>query len=143
PVFVDEYSELEVKRFPHLSEEELGTYLACNVEALRAAVAWFGGVDAAIVGHAVAGPAIAHRALGAGAYVAKLHGSDLEYAVRLQERYRALAEEGLVGARAVVGTSDDVIARARSEERRVGKERRSRGWPEDGKDTDSRPKPCG
>ena len=113
PVFVDEYSELEVKRFPDLSEAELDTYLSCNVEALRAAVEWHGGLpDAAIIGHAVAGPAIAHRALGAGRYVAKLHGSDLEYAVRLQERYRTLAAEGLEAARAVVGTSDDVIARA-------------------------------
>src|SRR4051812_36605447 len=113
PVFVDEYSELEVKRFPDLSEEELDTYLSCNVEALRAAVEWHGGPpDAAIIGHAVAGPAIAHRALGPRAYVAKLHGSDLEYAVRLQERYRTLAAEGLQNARAVVGTSDDVIARA-------------------------------
>ncbi|MFL5736020.1 MAG: glycosyltransferase [Actinomycetota bacterium] len=113
PVFVDEYSELEVKRFPDLSQEELDTYLSCNVEALRAAVEWHGGPpDAAIIGHAVAGPAIAHRALGAGAYVAKLHGSDLEYAVRVQERYRTLAAEGLENARAVVGTSDDVIARA-------------------------------
>jgi glycosyltransferase involved in cell wall biosynthesis len=112
PVFVDEYSELDVKRFPDLSEDELATYLSCNVEALRAAVEWRGGADVAIVGHAVAGPAIAHRALGAGSYIAKLHGSDLEYAVRLQERYRRLAAEGLEPARAVVGTSDDVIARA-------------------------------
>jgi glycosyltransferase involved in cell wall biosynthesis len=113
PVFVDEYSELEVKKFPDLSDEELETYLSCNVVALRAAVEWHGGPpDAAIIGHAVCGPAIAHRALGAGAYVAKLHGSDLEYAVRLQERYRTLAAEGLESARAVAGTSDDVIARA-------------------------------
>src|SRR5436190_11797252 len=113
PVFVDEYSELEVKKFPDLSREELGTYLSCNVEALRAAVEWHGGLpDAAIIGHAVCGPAIAHRALGRGTYVAKLHGSDLEYAVRLQERYRTLAAEGLENARAVAGTSDDVIARA-------------------------------
>jgi glycosyltransferase involved in cell wall biosynthesis len=113
PVFVDEYSELQVKRFPDLSQDELDTYLSCNVDALRAAVEWHGGFpDAAIIGHAVCGPAIAHRALGTGAYVAKLHGSDLEYAVRLQERYRTLAGEGLEAARAVVGTSDDVIARA-------------------------------
>ncbi|MDP9296553.1 MAG: glycosyltransferase family 4 protein [Actinomycetota bacterium] len=111
PVFVDEYSELEVKRFPDLSEEELGSYLARNVDALRAAVDWHG-AEATIVGHAVAGPAIAYRALGAGRYVAKLHGSDLEYAVRLQDRYRELAAEGLEPATAVVGTSDDVIARA-------------------------------
>jgi len=43
PVFVDEYSELEVKKFPDLSGDELETYLSCNVEALRAAVEWHGG----------------------------------------------------------------------------------------------------
>ena len=42
----------------------------------------------------------------------KIHGSDLEYAVRPQERYADLAREGLGGARAVVGASTDVIARA-------------------------------
>jgi glycosyltransferase involved in cell wall biosynthesis len=112
PVFVDEYSEIPVKRFVDLSDDELGTYLARNVSALRAAVAWHGEPDATIVGHAVAGPAIARRALGDGSYLAKLHGSDVEYAVRLQDRYGKLAAEGLEGAVAVAGTSDDVISRA-------------------------------
>ena len=46
---------------------------------------------------------IGRRALGPGRYVAKVHGSDLEYAVRLQDRYRELAREGLGPARAVLG----------------------------------------
>ena len=46
------------------------------------------------------GAAIGRRALGADRYVAKIHGSDLEYAVRIQERYRELAREGLEAARA-------------------------------------------
>ena len=111
PVFVDEYSELPIKRFVDLSFEELETYIARNTDALAAAAEWHGS-QAVMVGHAVAGPAIARRALGPGGYVAKLHGSDLEYAVRLQDRYLELAREGLEGARAVVGTSDDVIERA-------------------------------
>jgi glycosyltransferase involved in cell wall biosynthesis len=45
--------------------------------------------------------------------VAKVHGSDLEYAVKLQERYAELGREGLEGARAVVGASRDVLARTR------------------------------
>jgi glycosyltransferase involved in cell wall biosynthesis len=64
-----------------------------------------------VAGHLVPGPVVARRALGNG-YVAKVHGSDLEYAVRLQERYAELAREGLEGARAVVGASRDVLARA-------------------------------
>ncbi len=112
PVFVyDEYEGSVVKRFIDLTDDELAEYLSANVAALSAAAEWLR-PDAVIVGHAVAGPAIARRALGAGCYVAKLHGSDLEYAVRVQRRYRDLAAEGLSGARAVTGGSSDVLARA-------------------------------
>ena len=111
PVFVyDEYEGFEVKRFVDLSDSELQTYLERNVSALRAAAAWHG-PDVLIAGHAVPGPVVARRACGDGAYVAKIHGSDLEYAVRLQDRYRRLAAEGLSGARAVVGASADVRQR--------------------------------
>jgi len=111
PVFVvDEYEGFEVKAFPHLSAGELGTYLGRNVEALRAAASWRP-PDAVLAGHAVPGPAIARRALGPSTYVAKIHGSDLEYAVRVQARYRELATEGLGAARAVAGATHEVLAR--------------------------------
>jgi len=54
---------------------------------------------------------IARRALGEGRYVAKVHGSDLEYAIKHQSRYAELAREGLEGARAVSGPSRDALAR--------------------------------
>src|SRR6266571_2959794 len=111
PAFVvDEYEGFEVKRFPDLTTEELDHYLRRNVEALRAAAAWHGS-DVVVTGHAVPGAVVANRALGPGRYVAKIHGSDLEYAVRLQERYVELAREGLENARAVVGPSSDVLHR--------------------------------
>jgi glycosyltransferase involved in cell wall biosynthesis len=111
PVFVvDEYEGFEVKRFPDLTDQDLMAYLERNVAALRAAASWFD-PDVAIAGHAVPGAVIAARALGPGSYTAKIHGSDLEYAVRLQPRYRALAREGLDGARAVVGPTADVLTR--------------------------------
>jgi glycosyltransferase involved in cell wall biosynthesis len=112
PVFVlDRYEGFEeVIRFVDLSEDDLGAYLRANVEALRAAAEWHG-TEIAFTGHAIPGAAIGGRALGAGRYVAKIHGSDLEYAVRIQERYRELAREGLVTARAVVGPTADVLAR--------------------------------
>jgi glycosyltransferase involved in cell wall biosynthesis len=111
PVFVyDEYEGFEVKRFLDCSDEELERYLDRNVVALKTAAEWHGS-EVAVAGHAVPGPVVAHRALGDDRYVAKIHGSDLEYAVRLQDRYRALAAEGLGGARAVVGASRDVLAR--------------------------------
>jgi glycosyltransferase involved in cell wall biosynthesis len=111
PVFVyDEYEGFRVKTFVDLPDAELHSYLERNVAALRAAAEWHG-PDVMVAGHAVPGPVIARRARGDGAYVAKIHGSDLEYAVRLQERYRLLAAEGLAGARSVVGASADVLAR--------------------------------
>ena len=112
PVFVlDRYEGFdEVRRFVDLSDDELGSYLRMNVEALRAAAAWQG-TEIAFTGHAVPGAAIGERALGARRYVAKIHGSDIEYAVRIQERYRELAREGLVDALAVVGPTADVLDR--------------------------------
>jgi glycosyltransferase involved in cell wall biosynthesis len=112
PVFVlDRYEGFEeVRRFVDLSDDDLASYLRANVEALRAAAAWHG-TEATFVGHAIPGAAIGRRALGAGRYVAKIHGSDLEYAVRPQERYRELAREGLVDAIAVVGPTADALDR--------------------------------
>jgi glycosyltransferase involved in cell wall biosynthesis len=111
PVFVlDHYEGFEVKRFVDLEDAELARYLDRNEASLRAVIGWRA-VEAAIAGHVVPGPVVARRALGEHAYVAKVHGSDLEYAVRLQARYASLAGEGLDGARAVVGASRDVLAR--------------------------------
>jgi glycosyltransferase involved in cell wall biosynthesis len=111
PVFViDEYEGVEVKTFPQLTEQELRRYLTDNVEALRTTAAWHGS-EAVIVGHAIPGATIAARALRPQGFVAKVHGSDLEYAVRLQDRYLELAREGLAAARVVAGGSRDVLAR--------------------------------
>ncbi|MFL5798963.1 MAG: glycosyltransferase family 4 protein [Actinomycetota bacterium] len=112
PVFVlDEYEGFEVERFVDLSDEKLEAYLGQNVEALRAAAAWHRS-DVVVAGHAIPGAVVARRALGPRAYIAKVHGSDLEYAIGHQRRYADLAREGLAEARAVVGSSPDVLARA-------------------------------
>ncbi len=111
PVFVlDDYEGFDARRFVDLSDDELDGYLDANVAALRAAVAWHGS-EIVIVGHAVPASVIARRALGPRAYVGKVHGSDLEYAMRPQERYRELASEGLVDATAIAGSSADVLRR--------------------------------
>jgi glycosyltransferase involved in cell wall biosynthesis len=111
PVFVlDEYPGFEVKRFVDLTDGELAAYLDANVAAVRTAAAWHGS-DAVITGHAIPGGVIGVRALGPGRYITKIHGSDLEYAIRLDDRYLALAREGLPPARAVTGSSDDVLRR--------------------------------
>ncbi len=111
PVFVlDEYEGFEVKRFVDLTDLELERYLDRNAELLAAAAAWHGS-QVVVTGHAVPGGEIGRRALGPGGYVTKIHGSDIEYAIRPQERYRRLALDGLTAARAVTGSSSDVLAR--------------------------------
>jgi glycosyltransferase involved in cell wall biosynthesis len=112
PVFVVDHYEgfVDVRSFVDLSDQELESYLTANVEAVRAA-ADAHRPDVSIVGHGIPGAAIGRRALGAGSAVAKIHGSDLEYAIRPQARYRALAAEGLGAARAVVGPTGDVLRR--------------------------------
>ncbi len=112
PVFVvDRYEGFDdVRRFVDLSDDELEVYLRVNAEALRAAAEWHGS-RFVLTGHAVPGAAIGRRAVGAGRYVAKIHGSDLEYAVRVQDRYLELAREGLSAARAVLGPGAEVLER--------------------------------
>jgi len=111
PVFVyDEYEGFTVKTFVDLTDAELEAYLDANVAALRAAADWHR-PDVVIAGHALPGPVIARRALDDGTFVAKIHGSDLEYAMRPQQRYVHLAREGLEGAIAVAGGSRDVLGR--------------------------------
>lgn len=111
PVFVvDEYEGFSVVPFLDISDADLDGYLRANVEAMRIAVEWFG-PELVFTSHAVPGAIVAQRAAGRIPYVAKIHGSDLEYAVRPQARYRRLAAAGLGAARRVVGASDDVLAR--------------------------------
>jgi glycosyltransferase involved in cell wall biosynthesis len=111
PVFVvDEYEGFTVRRFVDLDDAAVEAYLAANVDALRAAVAWHG-TEVGVAGHAIPGAVVAARALDGVPYVAKIHGSDLEYAIREQPRFAALAAEGLGAARAVVGASRDVLDR--------------------------------
>jgi glycosyltransferase involved in cell wall biosynthesis len=112
PVFVlDPYEGFDdVRRFVDLDGGALEAYLDHNVEALANAAAEHD-PEVSIVGHAIPGAAIGRRALGADRYVAKVHGSDLEYAIRPQGRYRELAAEGLLAAHAVVGPTREVIAR--------------------------------
>ena len=116
PVYVyDDYEGFVVKRFVDLDTQELDAYVQRNVTAMTTALRSFQ-PDAVITGHEVMGPYIAklacertgHR------YIAKLHGSALEYAVKLQERYLRYAIEGLGAAQRVVGGSEYMLREAGS-----------------------------
>jgi len=114
PVYVyDEYEGFTAKRFVDLTDDELTHYTAANVDAMITAIEMHR-PDAIITGHEVMGPYIAMEACGATgtSYIAKLHGSALEYAVKQQDRYRHHASEGLSGARVVTGGSRYMVEEA-------------------------------
>ena len=116
PVYVfDEYEGFQAKRFIDLTDDELDHYTASNVTALKSAISDFD-PDAIITGHEVMGPYIAKVACESAGrtYLAKLHGSALEYAVKLQDRYRRFATEGLGAARVVAGGSRYMLEEAAS-----------------------------
>jgi glycosyltransferase involved in cell wall biosynthesis len=116
PVYVfDRYEAYVVKRFVDLSRDELERYTAWNVDALVSGIKRHR-PEAIITGHEVMGPYIAREACArtGSRYVAKLHGSALEYAVKVQERYRDYARWGLSAAAYVAGGSRYMIAEARS-----------------------------
>ncbi len=114
PVYVyDDYEGFIVKTFVELSDAELNHYTNLNVDAMASVIESFE-PDAIITGHEVMGPFIAREACSrtGSDYVAKLHGSALEFAVRVQERYRTYAELGLGAARHVVGGSAYMVRAA-------------------------------
>ena len=116
PVYVyDDYEGFVVKRFVDLTDDELLRYTELNVTAMARVIEEFQ-PDAIVTGHEVMGPAIAQRACSqtGTSYLAKLHGSALEYAVKEQERYRDHATTGLGGAKRVVGGSRYMVAEAAS-----------------------------
>lgn len=107
PVYVyDEYESFVVKRFVDLDDEDLDNYTRKNVDAMSAALDAFD-PEAIVTGHEVMGPEIARLACEPRGrpFVAKLHGSALEYAVKEQDRYLGFAESGLNAAHRVVGGS--------------------------------------
>jgi glycosyltransferase involved in cell wall biosynthesis len=102
PVYVkDPYEGFEVKAFPEMSDEELARYIDANVAAVREVDRLTGGIDAALAGHLVMGPAILARA-GIGQFAAKIHGSALEYTVKPHPRFLPYAREGMEAASGVL-----------------------------------------
>jgi len=102
PVYVkDPYEGFEVKAFPELTDAELDRYTEANVAAVRAVAEEAGGIDAALAGHLVIGPAVLARA-GVAPFAVKIHGSALEYTVKPHPRFLPYAEEGLRAANCVL-----------------------------------------
>jgi glycosyltransferase involved in cell wall biosynthesis len=116
PVYVyDDYAGFVVKRFVDLTNDELVDYTERNIAAMVTAIETHR-PDAIVTGHEVMGPKIALEACSrtGSRYIAKLHGSGLEFAVKQQERYLRFASEGLGGASVVVGGSEYMLREAAS-----------------------------
>lgn len=102
PVYVkDPYEGFQVKAFPELTDTELDGYIAANVAAVHDVAETAGGIDAALAGHLIIGPAVLARA-GIGGFAAKVHGSALEYTVKPSPRFLPYAEEGMRAANCVL-----------------------------------------
>jgi glycosyltransferase involved in cell wall biosynthesis len=102
PVYVrDPYEGFEVKTFPEMGDEELDRYMEANVTAVREVAERAGGIDAALANHLVMGPPILARA-GIAPFVAKIHGSALEYTVKPHPRFLPYAREGMEAANGVL-----------------------------------------
>ena len=111
PVYVyDDYEGFTVKTFVDLTDDELEAYTQRNIAAMAAVIDAFK-PDAIITGHEVMGPYIAKQACEetSSTYITKLHGSALEYAVKVQDRYVGYARDGLNSAQRVVGGSEYML----------------------------------
>ncbi len=114
PVYVwDHYEGFEAKRFVDLTDAELDHYVQRNVAALSSAIETTT-PEVMIVGHEVMGPYITHLCDPPSGYAVQLHGSALEYAVKIQDRYRSYASAGLGAAKAIIGGSEYMIRAASS-----------------------------
>ncbi|MDQ4095442.1 MAG: glycosyltransferase family 4 protein [Actinomycetota bacterium] len=114
PVYVfDEYEGFTAKTYVDLTEEELAFYTEANIRAMVTAIRRHE-PDAIVTGHEVMGPYIALQACRSTGtkYLAKLHGSALEYAVKKQDRYLPYARDGLCGAKVVTGGSNYMLQAA-------------------------------
>ena len=111
PVFVhDNYEGFEVKTFAELSEQELDSYLARNIEFVSELVGRLGGVDAAVANHLVMAPVVLARA--GLRYALKIHGSDLSYTVLPElERFGPYAREAVAGANGILVGSGHIADR--------------------------------
>lgn len=112
PVYVqDNYEHFAARTFDQFDDDELDFYISRNVMAVKAVVDR-ARPDCALGNHMVMGPYILAKALGDSVpYVAKIHGSAMEYIVRPHPRFLPYARTGVDGARAVLVGSRHIAER--------------------------------
>ena len=111
PVFVlDRYEGIEARHVADLTAAELDRYTAANVAAVRAELG-AAPTDLVLANHAIMGGPVAAAACSGGTpFAVKVHGSELEYAIRGRPRLATLARESLAGAAAVYAGSQHIVA---------------------------------
>src|SRR5215210_4594326 len=114
PVFVwDEYEEhSRVVPMVDLSTEEIERYVRINVDVVRNVVR-SAGIDAIQANHAVMMPVVAQRIgeeLGI-PYTVMPHGSDIEYAVKKDDRFHAYASDAFSHAGKIFVIGDEMRER--------------------------------
>ena len=103
PVFVlDDYEGVEARPIGDMTRDELDRVVQANAAAVRAELP----ADLVLVNHVLLGAPVG-AAAGA-PFIVKAHGSELEYAMRGNERLCAWAREALAPARAVVAGSEHI-----------------------------------
>src|ERR671938_899339 len=96
PVFVvDRYEDLEARRLQELTRDERERYVAANVAAVQERLP----ADLVFANHVLPGGAVALEV--GGRYAVKVHGSELEYAMRGNDELVAWGQRALAGAEAV------------------------------------------
>jgi glycosyltransferase involved in cell wall biosynthesis len=109
PVFVvDRYEDLEARHVADMTATELERFVAANARAVAAA--HDGHADLVLANHVLMGGPVAARACSAGTpYAVKVHGSELEYAIRGRPQLAAAAAESLAGVSALFAGSGHIV----------------------------------
>jgi glycosyltransferase involved in cell wall biosynthesis len=111
PTFiVDRYEGIEARHVADLSAAELDRFTSANVDAIRAELA-SAPTDLVLANHAIMGGPVASAACdGDTPFAVKVHGSELEYAIRGRPALADLARESLNGAAAVYAGSQHIVS---------------------------------
>jgi len=111
PTFVlDRYEGVEARRVGDMTPAELTSYLGANVAALRDDLARES-ADMVLANHAIMGGPVAQAGCAPSGtpFAVKLHGSELEYAIRGDARLAAMARRPLDAAHASFAGSRHIV----------------------------------
>jgi glycosyltransferase involved in cell wall biosynthesis len=109
PVFVlDRYEGIEARHVADMTAGELDLFVDRNARAVVEAHG--GGADLVLANHVLMGGPVAERACAGGTpHAVKIHGSELEYAIRGRPQLAAMAGASLGGARALFAGSGHIV----------------------------------